>query len=308
MYLLNIRAVVFFCLFYSFLSVSAQDTVKESNERLTKFPVFRVSQKHFSNTKMNLANIDENYQTDFTDIEMQMAFPVKEKKLYMFNGLYYGYKNYNVNGNYVPDHIYKFHTIRYNIGIIKVYPKNKTFSLNVLPLLSSDFKNGIQSDDFSYNISAMLLKKVEANFEYGLGLAYASDVSGYKNGLVVPIIGITCKHNRFLTQMLFPSYISEYYEINSTTKAGVTLAINSGLNNMLIGNNYTGLDLNRFSEFGVEIGPRFRKQIFGDFYLDVNAGISVANSLTIQDRDMNEELEIKSKTRYFISIGLVLLK
>ncbi len=91
-------------------------------------------------------------------------------------------------------------------------------------------------------------------------------------------------------------------------RVAITLAINSGLNNMLIGNNNTGLDLNRFNEFGIQIGPRFRKLMYGDFYLDLNAGISVANKLTFQDRDMKSELEINSKNRYFISVGFILLK
>ncbi len=308
MRIFNYKNILVFTLYLSTLIPVLGQESNNGNERLTKFPVFRVSQKYFSNAQMKLENINENYQADFTDIEIQMVFPLKEKKLYLFNGLYYGYKNYNINGSFFPDDIHQFHTIRYNIGCIKVLPNRRTLSLNVLPVLSSDFKDGINSDDFSYNISAMMMKKSSATFEYGLGLAYASDVTGYKNGLVVPLFAMTAKHNRFLTQMILPSSITGYYEINKTTKAGLTLAINSGLNNMLIGNNNTGLDLNRFNEFGLQVGPRFRKLLYGDFYLDLNAGISFANTLTIQDSDMNSELEIKGENRFFISIGLILLK
>ncbi len=289
-------------------TVHAQKSGKNNKTRLSKFPLFNVSHLNYSNAKVDVDEHSFKYRTEEYNVKLQTAIPLKSRKTYLFNSLSYVYSKYFSEFNQHSDALHRFHTLNYNVGIIRMLPKYWTFSVNLSPILSSDFKDKINSDDFRYNVSVMAQKRANEYFEYGIGLGYASYVSYVEGGFVVPFFSMTYKNNRNTTRMIFPSFIHQSYAINPNTDLGFRIAMNGSLKNMAGFDNSGNLDLNRISESGVLIGPDLQKKVWGDFYLNVNCGVSVSNRIQFQDNSLKKEMEVDAHQKFYFGIGLVLLK
>ncbi len=303
-----IRIVLLVTLCFSVKTVLAQSKEGEYKTRLSRFPVLNLSHNNYSSASVSVADHDIKYKAEEYKAGFQLAFPLKPKKTYLFNSLSYLNSKYTSEFEQQPEVSHSFHTINYNIGIIKVYPKHWILAVNLIPSLSSDFKEKINSDDFNYNISVMAQKRASENLEYGFGLSYASYVSIVEGGLVVPLISMIYKNNRHITHFLLPSFIHHSYEINSTTNIGFRMAVNGNLNNLMATDNSQNFDLNRISESGVLIGPDFQKKLWGDFHLNINCGMSVGNRIQLQDNGLKTEMEVDVHKRFYFGIGIVLLK
>ncbi len=306
MYLQKVALLILFCI--STKVVIAQNEAKKYTTRLTKFPLLNVSHTNYSSAGISLADQEITYKLEEYKVGFQLAVPLKPKKTYLFNSLSYLQSNYTSEYELQSTLNHQFHTINYNVGMIKVLPKNWLLAVNLIPILSSDFKEKINSDDLRYNVSVMAQKRANENLEYGIGLSYVSYVSIVEGGLIVPIFSLIYKNNRHITHLILPSFIHHSYEITSSTNIGFRMAVNGSLNNMTAIENAQSLDLNRISESGVLIGPDFQKKLWHDLHLNINCGMSVGNRIQLQDNGLKTEMEVNVHKRFYFGLGLVLLK
>lgn len=301
------KVIVFICCSLFVIGAFGQE-VSDTTQypRLTRFPLLTTDYYYYP---------ESSYQTDAGEglIEvkeikssLQMAFPLKEKKLYLFNSLQHTLFSYNT---YLEDTGEKsdetFHSFQLTVGLIQVLPQRWQLIWTVLPTLASDFGEPLHKDDFILQLSALAKKRSSANVEYGFGVAYTSQ---FGKPLVVPLFNLTRKVGPWLTVMVLPSYAMHAYQFNEATQLGFKAAVYGNLFNVNYENTPPGYDLNRVSYSRITIGPEFQQKIIGDLFLTVGAGFAVRNKLEIQDNDLNKELVLDVKERLFLNIGLKVLK
>jgi hypothetical protein len=235
------------------------------------------------------------------------AFPLKKKKLYLFNLIQYSYFSIDaqVDLQKTIDSKNKFHSIQYRIGILKVLPKSWKFLINAAPTIASDFKESIQSDDFIVQASTMLTKRSSPAFEYGFGVSYTTR---YGNPFIIPLASIIYKKKKWLSLMILPAYISHYYTFNKNTRLGLKMAVNGSFYNASFNNGVSMFDLNRVSYSRINIGPDFQTRLFSDFFINIGTGIAMRNILAFEDDDFNKELEFNVDKKVFFNIGIKFLK
>ncbi len=300
---------IFICLVFNSIIISGQTNEKNSYSRLVKFPVFNMNYRTYSNAKVDVKNMNPHYKVDEYNTAFQLAVPLKKKKTYLYNSIAYSYSKYSSDINYLSNDSHKFYTVNFNIGLIKVLPKNWLLSTNFIPKISSDFKEKLHSDDFTYNVSMLAQKRTNEKVEYGFGISYSSYVSITEGPFISPLFQLTYKSNKHILQMILPSHINYSYDLNTKTTVGMNIAVSGNISNTLMRSNYSPqLEMNRISEAGVSIGPEFQKKIWGDFYFNANAGITVGNRLLFQDNQLKTEVDVNVHQRFYLGLGIVLLK
>ncbi len=275
-------------------------------KRLTKFPVFSTNYFNYSSSEFDINNQKGKIEMDEWTTMLEFAFPIKEKKWYLSNRVQYTYFTFEATTELTNFKASKdFHSIAYSIGIIKILPKRWKLVASFTPTLASDFEESLHSDDFIFQAAALAMKRSSQNFEYGFGVAYTTR---FGNATLIPLVNLTYKVNNWETLVILPAYISQNYLFNKNTKLGGKLAVYGNLYNAVFSNTTSNIDLNRVSYSRITIGPDFQTKLFGDFHLNVGAGIAMRNILEFQDDDLNSELDFSTDNKFFFNIGIKLLK
>ncbi|MDX8341149.1 DUF6268 family outer membrane beta-barrel protein [Draconibacterium sp. IB214405] len=277
-----------------------------SQVSLTKFPLattdFLYYPKSNFKTKSGNGTIGMN-EYNFT---LQYAIPLKERKLYFYNKIDLSVFSYNVFLESTDLEFQEtYRSLDFTVGLIKVLPKNWRLALNFSPTLASDFKDKLSSDDFIYQFSALAVKRAKDNLQYGMGIAYTSR---FGKLTLLPLINLTYRKNNWLTSVLLPTYMSQFYCFNESSRIGLSANVNGDYYNVRFDAIPTTIDLNKASYSRITIGPEYQFKLFGDLYLDTGIGISVRNILAIQNEDLKEELSLDVDSKYFFRMGLKILK
>lgn len=300
--------VLFFLVLSSVQVVSGQQAADSIYQRLVKFPLATVNYYNFSGARFdNGSQYAANIDLDFVNATLQFAIPIKEKKLYLFNGLEYGYALYRLEPKNGDKRSEDFHSIRYNIGLITVLPGRKTLAINVIPIMASDFHRA-SSNALQFNAAALLNKRKSPNFEYGVGIAFTSYVARFESPLVVPLISMVYKHGKHTTKMVLPSFLSYSYALNESMELMLEFRVMGGLYDMAYPRNSSPYDLNGFSETKFLLGPKVRRRLMGDLYFSVEGGIVLGNNVAVQDNHRQNEIQIQADERFFMKVGLAVLK
>lgn len=301
-------AVTLSLLLFGCITGYAQEDAELQYPRLTKFPLASVNYYNFSSSDYRVGSqTATNLDQDFLNAMIQIVFPLQEKQLYLFNGLEYGYARYRLITRAGDRSSRAFHSIKYNLGLIKVLANRKTLAINVIPVFSSDF-NKMTGNALIYNAAALMMKRKSPNFEYGFGVAFTSYVSRFESPLVVPLISMTYVDGKHTTKMVLPSFISQRYALNERTDLMLEFKVMGALYDMVYTNPSTAYDLNGFSETKFLLGPKVRYRVTGDFYLNMEGGLVFGNQVIIQDDQRKSELEIQSDERFYLKLGLAVLK
>lgn len=255
------------------------------------------SSEYQSDDKVGVMSVEE-YRT-----KLQFALKLKEKKTYMLHKIdMTRFDAYSEEGslNEFSKHYYSF---SYSLGLIKVLPKKWTLVGLVTPTLASDFDEKTSFDDFILQSSVMATKRASENMEYGFGVAYSTR---FGRALVIPLLTYTYVKNNWHHEAVLPAYLASYYSFNKFD-AGLKLSIFGNLYNS---NNSAAsdLELDKLGYSRINIGPAVRMCVYKSIYANINTGITVRNRLSSMNGQGELELEIAADPKYFINIGLSILK
>ncbi|TLX73512.1 hypothetical protein E9993_15490 [Labilibacter sediminis] len=232
----------------------------------------------------------------------QLAYKLKEKKLYLFNKILLGQFNFSneFNDTKMDE---RFSSVAISTGLI-VALKNRWKLISVVtPTLASDFEKKVSSDDFLTQASVIAAKRTSPFCEYGFGLALTTR---FGRELLIPLATLTYKKNNWTTLMILPAYLSQYYEINNT-KIGLKMSIFGNLYNLSNPPN-DNIEMDKLGYSRITIGPDISTKLFGNFYLNFNAGLAVRNKLESINTNKQVEMELSTKEKFFFNIGISLLK
>jgi Domain of unknown function (DUF6268) len=303
---MKIKTIIILAMFSYTVHAQENSTDSTTYKRLVKFPLFTIDYFCYPasnfNTKTGKGEISVNeWRTSF-----QVAFPLKERNLYLLNRIEYSLFNYNTtkeSSNIFLQETYN--SVQYSVGLLKVLPKKWQLIINFSPTLASDFNESLSSDDFIFQASVLAMKRPSKNFRYGFGLAYTSR---FGNLTLLPLVNLTYKKDKWLTLAVIPAYVSQFYNFSDNSRLGLKVDVCGNLYNVNFEAISSVVDLNRVSYSRITIGPEYQLKIVGDLYLNVRAGIAVRNILEVQGDKLNQELALNVKNKFFFNLGLKILK
>jgi len=280
--------------------------VDTTYKRLGKFPILTTNYSNYGNSAFETNGQRGRISMHEWSMVLQIAIPLKEKKLYLYNKTHYTNFTFSSTLNQGDSNFLEnFHSIAFTIGLIKILPKRWRLITNLTPTLASDFEQTLKSDDFIFQASTLAIKRASPHFEYGFGLSFTTK---FGNALIIPLIKLTYVKNNWETLAVLPAYVSQNYKFSENTKLGLKLSVYGNLYNVKFDNISSNHDLNRVSYSRINIGPDFQTKLFGDIYLNAGTGLTVRNILEFQDNDLNTELDLNTGNKFFFNIGVKLLK
>jgi len=273
---------------------------------LTKFPLATTDFIYYPESNIHTKSGKGKIGTNEYNFTFQYAIPLCEHKIYFYNKIdlsVFSYDVYLESTDLLFQETYR--SLDFTVGLIKVLPGKWRLALNYSPTLASDFKDKLSSDDFIYQFSALAVKRAKDNFQYGLGIAYTSR---FGKLTLLPLANLIYKKNKWLTSVLVPTYLSQFYCFNENSRIGLSANVNGDYYNVRFDAIPMTIDLNKASYSRITIGPEYEFKLFGDLYLDTSIGISVRNILAIQNEDLKEELSLDVDSKYYFRMGLKILK
>lgn len=271
---------------------------------LVKFPLATV--EYFYYPTLNFDTEVGEAQTTVSELRtsFQAAFPLKAQKTYLLNRVQYSLLQYEADVTSQALRIEDtYHTIQYTIGLLQILPKRWRLVFNVSPTLASDFRAPLSSNDFILQLSALALKRANKNVQYGFGLAYTTR---FGDPLFLPLIQLTYKKNNWLTSVVLPAYVAQYYEFNESSRLGLKTAVYGNFYN--VNANRDGSTIDRVAYSRVTIGPEYRLRLLDNLYVTTAAGVTVGNLLRIENDPPDEKLELNADSRFFFNVGLSFLR
>lgn len=295
------------CLVIFSLSLSNTHLVKAQSDttqykRLTSFPILSINNFMYAKSDYETPTGNGNIKMTEYNTSLQLAFKLKENKLYLFNKIHYGHFNFSseFNGKNIDEH---FNSLAISAGLIVVLKNRwKLFGI-VTPTLASDFEKPVSSDDLLTQASVIATKRTNPFCEYGFGLALTTR---FGRELLIPLATLTYKKNNWTTLMILPAYLSQYYEINDT-KIGIKMATFGNLYN-LSNPPSMKVEMDKLGYSRITIGPDFSTKLLGSFYLNFNAGLAVRNRLESINNNQQVEMELSTKEKFFFNVGISLQK
>ncbi|WP_430815504.1 DUF6268 family outer membrane beta-barrel protein [Carboxylicivirga sp. RSCT41] len=279
---------------------NATDTV--SYKRLVKFPLLSIRYFNYSNSEFTASESKGDVYMEEFNTTFQFAFPIKKKKTYLINRVNLNRLSYRVE---IDDEINKeaFYAFGYTFGLTQVLKNRWRLVATVTPTLASDFKNEISSEDLIVQSAAILSKRSSPFFEYGFGAAFSTR---FGRELLVPVLSLTYKNERWGTFMFLPAYISQYYHFDQS-RVGFSLSTYGNVYNYTpdIKGDY---ELDKLGYSRINIGPEFRTRLWKDVHINVSTGITVRNRLESINGRGTREFDISTKEKFYFKVELNILK
>lgn len=297
----------YYCLIILSILLSISNLIKgqedsPSYQRLTNFPVFSINAFEYANSGYKTPNGEGHIKMSELNTSIQLAFPLKEKKLYLYNKVNYAQFNFNTdyNRNNANE---QFNSIALSMGLIVVLKNHWRLFGIITPTLASDFENALSKEDLLTQASVIATKRANHNYEYGFGLALSTR---FGRELVIPLATLTYKKNKWSTLMVLPAYLSQYYEINNT-RVGLKMSTFGNIYNLSTSPS-PQLEMDKLGYSRITIGPDIGTKLFGSFYLNINSGLAVRNRLESINHKQKIEMKLSMQEKFFFNIGLSLIK
>lgn len=291
---------VVICLFTTISFSQKKNVDSLSYPRLTKFPLAETSYTYFPNTTFIKEN--KQVQIDVKEWKNSLFIPLtfKNKKTTLLNKVEYNFLNFKsvvLSEN--------FHTLKYRFILLQKLNPKWTVAIGSSPTLATDFNTSTNVKDFYYEINTLALKRVNNNLNIGFGLTYSTI---FGDGILVPVVTLTYKKDKWLTNLYLPKSIKQTYQIN--TKSNISIGANLVMNlyHVSFDQELDHLNLERILYSRINIGPQYQFQIFKDLYLNISGGFTYGNSLERHDNQFNTINSYPVKNGSFIQVSLRVLK
>ncbi|WP_422082221.1 DUF6268 family outer membrane beta-barrel protein [Ulvibacterium sp.] len=201
----------------------------------------------------------------------------------------------------------KMHTLQPEIGYQQDFGKKWAMSVSLAPMLSSNFKNGPNSEDFIFNWSALVSKKWgKGDFPVSLTVGLGRGVVLGEPGLF-PILSIKGKITPKWRYTLGFPYSRAVYEIDEKHSLG-TKALVSGVyaNNSetVTINGLENLANTKLTYSEIDLGLEYNYHMSSGFTTIIRVGFLIANNLEVLDNDNNPLFDFEANSSPYIAMGL----
>jgi hypothetical protein len=284
----------------------AQEKTNVIYERLEKFPVFSFDYFNHANSNFDIDSGSGEIKMNEFIATLQFASPLKQGETFLLNKFQYTFFNYEAD--FVANSLNSeknFHAIEYTLGIVHKLQNDWKVVASITPMLSSDFEESINSDDFLIQANAIAIKRSSPNFEYGFGLTYTTK---FGDPLLLPVLKMTYRKRNWTTLVFLPSYISQYYKVNENTKVGLKAVVYGNAFNATFDENRYNSDVNRVVYSRITVGPEFQTKMYKNLYFNAALGVSLRNILEVQDTDLNTIGDYDIDNKFFMNVGFKILK
>ncbi|BDD04772.1 DUF6268 family outer membrane beta-barrel protein [Aureibacter tunicatorum] len=302
---LRIKVILCLTIVFHCENLMGQNETDTTNfSRLVKFPLFTSEFIHYPAT-----NYDQN-KLLLSEVRtaVNLGFPLDNNQTILTSRLVHSYFSFEAEHNLTGTQVNKYYqSIAVGIGFVRMLKKNWKISFMLMPTIASDFVEPLHADDWIFQTSFLATKRVDKNIEYGTGLIYTTT---FGRPMILPLLNYLRKKNNWTTIIYLPAYLAHYFEPSDKFRLGFKATVFGNLYNA----NFDSYQLNelefanRVSYTRILIGPDSHMNIFGDFYINLSAGLSVRNRIEIQDDNLNMKGSINTDIKPYINVGIKLLK
>jgi hypothetical protein len=268
------------------------------------FELINIESTYFP--KQSIEGISLEGEIDFWEWSGQLAIPqpLKNKKTVFVHKLKYSNLRTNIEASSVlfnSELTKYYHTISYSLDYIQTLSPKWKLTLNLNPLLASDFGESLSGDDFLFQGTALVINTKKKKFNYGFGFAYTTR---FGRPLAIPggMLKYTTPKMNF--ELWFPDNLLVMFNTDKSFQYGLKAAIDGGLfnnsNNLLTTVNSI-IDETGYSRFN--IGPAITLKLKNGININLDGGVTIARKLEFIDI-IEETFDSTPETGSFIRLGL----
>jgi len=287
-YLTSILLLLFSC------SLLAQD-----------FELIKIQSAYYPKQSIEESTVDG--EAGFFEWSGQLAIPQtfkKSKKNILIHTL--GYTNLRVDTEGstdigVVEHTKHYHTISYNLGLIKIFNPKWKLSFNLNPLLASDLEESLNEDDLLLQANALALYSKNKKITYGFGLVYTTRLG---RPLVLPMGMFKYAKPKMTIDIILPNKLSVMFNTsNKTFYYGFVAGLNGGLFNNTNEISTINAIVDEAGYSRLNIGPAIAVKLKNNLKVHLKGGMVVGRRMEFIDID-EETFDRTPESGPFFTVGL----
>ncbi|MEM6318768.1 MAG: DUF6268 family outer membrane beta-barrel protein [Bacteroidota bacterium] len=247
------------------------------------FELFKIQSAYYLQQAIEESSVDG--KIGFWEWSGQLAIPqlLKSKKTILIHSL--GYSNLSVETegtfmNTVEEATKHYHTISYNLSLVKIVNPKWRLLFNLSPTLASDFTESLNEEDLLFQASAIAMKTQSSQFKYGFGLVYTTR---FGRQLILPSGMIQYTTEKMALDFLLPNGLSVLFNTHQAVNFGLEATLDGGLfnNNSDIQNVNAIIDEAGYSR--LNIGPAITIRLKDALKIHLTGGMAVGRRLDFID-------------------------
>lgn len=256
----------------------------------TFFPEAKIKDENVPDTKLT-----------FSETKFFFSIPktYNDKATVMLNGIDYTYVHSLVDGD--DDRSSNLHKISYSFGLVQQLTEEWKVTSFLIPTLASDFREGIDSDDFIMQAAVSFIRKKSETFTYGLGLSINTR---FGEPLLMPLFQLKKKYAKTEVDMILPAYISVLRRSNKIYYGGA-LVVNGGQFNTHR-KQADGTYLERVDYSRVLLGPKVLYRINKFLVAEVYGGAVAGRTYKIKN-DLDSRFDFSLENGGFLQFGIYMI-
>lgn len=247
------------------------------------FELFKIQSTYYPAQAVKESSLDG--EVGFWEWSGQLAIPqlLKRKKMILIHKV--GYANLRVEtdgifGNTAMESSKDYHTISYNLGMIKILGPKWRLIANLIPSLVSDFSEPLSSEDLLLQGNVMAIKAKSLSFKYGFGITFTTR---FGRQLVIPTALLKYDTQKMSLDFQLPNKLSLMHKSAQDLNLGFEAVLDGGLfnNNSEVQIVSNLIDKAAYSR--INLGPRvvFKLKKAIDIYM--TGGVAVGRRLEFID-------------------------
>ncbi|MEM9936783.1 MAG: DUF6268 family outer membrane beta-barrel protein [Bacteroidota bacterium] len=266
------------------------------------FELFKIHSTYYPSQSVSESTTDG--EVGFWEWSGQLAIPqlLEKQQLVLIHRL--GYTNLRVDTegiftNTSSEATKNYHTIIYNLSVIKILNPNWKLLVNISPTLASDFNESLHGDDFLFQASGLLMNTKREKFQYGLGLAYTTR---FGRQIVIPMGMIKYNTPKMTLDAFLPNKLSLMFNTHKTFNYGFEAALDGGLFNNNSESQVVNNLINKAGYSRINIGPTVSVKLKDAMKIYLVGGMAVGRRLEFIDT-ADETFDRTPENGPFIKVG-----
>lgn len=266
--------------------------------------------EYYNHSNSDIEDAEDGQKVAFQEIKAFLNIPIKLKngKTILLNGLNYKYTKATLSNSplFESDEASKnLHNISYALTLVHRWNK-WVFLASAKPTLASDFEEKVSSDDFLFQGTLLLSRKVGSKITVGAGVTY-TPITGDPGFL--PTIQVKMNTKKNTLDVLLPTHAIYLRHL------GIRGKISIGAKAETDGNNYhvtlkqfNGADPSSISNIiysRINMGPMVQYKMNPLIRIHAFGGMSVRRTYEFDGTD-DMDFDYDSKNAPFINVGISL--
>ncbi len=280
--------------------IFGQDSI--SYPPLSKFRIFEANLTNFAPNSFEGENFHGHIQTRLYKAKVQLPFKLKDQKTILNNSIEFTFLNPTLaNSNFKIDSKLNFYSFSYGFNYIrKLGTKRWVLITSVKPTVASDFNNSLSIEDFLFQGSILISKRLNKFTKVGFGGVH--DTKFGKNP-TLPLLQLIRKKGHYETDILLPAHIRQSYSFGDN-KIGANIYFTGGNYNFDTPTNFKR-DLDKLIFSKLNAGLEYEVSSGKNTALNFNLGYTILNRIEFLNQNGGTELAIKPRNDFYASIGVI---